>query len=313
MENEKRTETTRYSIMSDAKGGTTRNSREEKSALEAEPGPGAGVTFLPGVVAGPYRSDTFEKGPSVSDPALDSGNQTDTSASPYLDDDEEEYPEGGKRAWLVVLGSWFALFAALGLMNILATFQTYVSTHQLAEYDASTIGWILSLYSFTCFFLGIYIGPVFDKYGPRWLVAAGTVGLVASLMFLSVCTGNGLSTQTLSLPSYPLLTSLRILPIPPRLRSALGRLVLALIHPLHRRHRPLLQSPTRPGHRCSLHCRLPWRCDLPAHAGVALRQGRLGLGHPHPRLHLSRPHASSQLPHPLPSAACPEGLCASGF
>lgn len=101
---------------------------------------------------------------------------------------EETYPEGGRRAWLVVLGSWLALFASLGLMNILATFQTYVSTHQLAHYDSGTIGWIFSLYTFLAFFMGIYAGPVFDKYGPRYLVMGGTVCLAVSLMLLSICT-----------------------------------------------------------------------------------------------------------------------------
>ncbi|KAK3938392.1 putative MFS monocarboxylate transporter [Diplogelasinospora grovesii] len=101
-------------------------------------------------------------------------------------DDGEEYPEGGVRAWLVVFGCWLALFASLGLMNILATFQTYVSTNQLVNYDDGTIGWVFSVYAFLSFFLGIYIGPLFDKYGPRWLVLAGTLCLVLSLMLLSI-------------------------------------------------------------------------------------------------------------------------------
>lgn len=105
------------------------------------------------------------------------------------DDAEETYPEGGLRAWLVVLGCWLALVAGLGLMNTLATLQTYVATHQLAEYEEGTIGWVFSTYTFVVFFLGIYIGPLFDKYGPRWLVFAGTVSLVTSLMLLSICTG----------------------------------------------------------------------------------------------------------------------------
>lgn len=186
MENEKRTD---MSIMSDAKEDTARHGQGEKSAPETQPECGAGLTFSPSAEAEPYSSNTYEKGRTNSDPALDIGNLTDNSASPYLDEEEEDYPEGGKRAWLVVLGSWLALFSALGIMNILATFQTYVSKHQLANYDASAIGWIFSLYTFACFFLGIYVGPIFDKYGPRWLVAAGTVGLVASLMCLSVCKG----------------------------------------------------------------------------------------------------------------------------
>jgi MFS family permease len=119
--------------------------------------------------------------PRVADP--------ESGGSPSTPEAEETYPEGGTEAWLVVLGSWLALFSSLGLMNILATFQTYVSTHQLIYYDEATIGWIFSLYTFICFFLGIYIGPVFDKYGPRWLILGGTVCLATSLMLLSVSSG----------------------------------------------------------------------------------------------------------------------------
>jgi hypothetical protein len=102
--------------------------------------------------------------------------------------DEETYPEGGMMAWLVVLGSWMALFSSLGLMNTMATFQTYITTHQLAGYREGTIGWIFSVYAFLCFFCGIYVGPIFDKHGPRWLILAGTVCLVSSIILMSVCT-----------------------------------------------------------------------------------------------------------------------------
>ncbi|KAL1892896.1 hypothetical protein Sste5346_006789 [Sporothrix stenoceras] len=100
----------------------------------------------------------------------------------------ETYPEGGLQAWLVVLGAWLALFSSLGILNSLATFQTYVSTHQLADQSQSTVGWVFSLNAFVCFFAGVYIGPMFDKYGPRWLVLAGTLCLAASLVLLSFCT-----------------------------------------------------------------------------------------------------------------------------
>ena len=102
---------------------------------------------------------------------------------------EEGYPEGGTRAWLVVLGSWFALFAGLGLMNTLAAFQTYTLTHQLKGYSAGTVGWVYSLYTFLAFFCGIYIGPVFDKYGPRWLIVAGCICVVVGIVLTSFCTG----------------------------------------------------------------------------------------------------------------------------
>ncbi|KKY32349.1 putative riboflavin transporter mch5 [Diaporthe ampelina] len=102
--------------------------------------------------------------------------------------DGESYPEGGLRAWLVVLGAWLALLSSLGLMNTLATFQTYVTTHQLRHYDEGTVGWIFSIYTFVVFFGGLFIGPLFDKHGPRWLVLTGTVSVGASLMLFSVST-----------------------------------------------------------------------------------------------------------------------------
>ncbi|KAI5860662.1 MFS general substrate transporter [Durotheca rogersii] len=101
---------------------------------------------------------------------------------------DETYPEGGPEAWLVVLGAWCGLLASLGLMNTIATFQTYIATHQLTSYDEGTIGWIFSLYTALCFLCGVYIGPLFDKYGPKWLIAPGGVCVVASVMLMSICT-----------------------------------------------------------------------------------------------------------------------------
>lgn len=112
------------------------------------------------------------------------GRDTASSAG-----DGETYPEGGLRAWLVVLGAWLALLSSLGLMNTLATFQTYVTTHQLEDYDEGTVGWIFSVYTFVVFFGGLFIGPLFDKHGPRWLVLTGTLSVGASLMLFSISTG----------------------------------------------------------------------------------------------------------------------------
>ncbi|KAH6662204.1 riboflavin transporter MCH5 [Plectosphaerella plurivora] len=104
------------------------------------------------------------------------------------DDEEPTFPEGGWQAWSVVLGSWLALFSSLGIMNSLATFHTYIGTNQLAGYNEGAVGWVFSVYTFLVFGCGIYIGPIFDKYGARWLVLGGTVCLVVSLMLLSIST-----------------------------------------------------------------------------------------------------------------------------
>lgn len=110
--------------------------------------------------------------------------QTAASTASY----EETYPEGGLQAWSVVAGSWFCLFASLGLMNSIGTFQAYVLNNQLSSYSEGTVGWIFSIYTFLAFFCGVYIGPVFDKYGPRWLVISGSAFTVGGVLFMSFCT-----------------------------------------------------------------------------------------------------------------------------
>ena len=97
------------------------------------------------------------------------------------------YPEGGLEAWLCVLGSFCGLLGALGMMNSIGTFQAYLSTHQLADKSESAIGWIFGVYAFLSFFCGIQIGPIFDAKGPRWLVFAGSILILATYLLLGVC------------------------------------------------------------------------------------------------------------------------------
>ncbi|KOS18167.1 putative transporter [Escovopsis weberi] len=97
------------------------------------------------------------------------------------------YPEGGLRAWLVVLGAWLAMISAMGLMNSIAIFQAYTVKHQLSQYSEGTIGWIFSLYTFLAFFGGVYIGPIFDKYGPTWLLSLGVLLTAGGLISMSFC------------------------------------------------------------------------------------------------------------------------------
>lgn len=116
------------------------------------------------------------------------GNISDATSDPQTLLQDETYPEGGLEAWLVVFGAWCGLVSSLGVMNSIAVFQTYNAAHQLSDYSEGTIGWIYSIYTFLAFGGGVYIGPLFDKYGPRWLIIPGGVGGVASLMLMSICT-----------------------------------------------------------------------------------------------------------------------------
>lgn len=99
------------------------------------------------------------------------------------------FPEGGLAGWLAVVGAFCAMLNVFGLINSSAVFESYFSEHQLKDYSSSQIGWIFSLYLFVVFFVGIQVGPVFDRHGPRRLVPVGSLFMVLSLMLLGLCTG----------------------------------------------------------------------------------------------------------------------------
>lgn len=111
-----------------------------------------------------------------------------SSSSSNIDPHEEFYPEGGTRAWLVVLGSFSGMVAALGIMNTIGVYESYLARHQLASYSTASIGWILSIYVFLAFGAGLVIGPIFDVHGPRWLLFAGSILIILATFLLGVCT-----------------------------------------------------------------------------------------------------------------------------
>ena len=104
-------------------------------------------------------------------------------------DEDDDFPEGGLQAWLVVFGSFCALFIVFGIVNSTGAFNDYLSSNQLRGYSSSQVGWIFSFQLFLVFFCGIYAGRIFDVHGPRLLVALGSVASVLSMMLLSFCTG----------------------------------------------------------------------------------------------------------------------------
>lgn len=119
---------------------------------------------------------------------IDTHSENSTTTTSEDGSDEITYPEGGRTAWLVVLGSWMSCFGSMGLMNCLGIFQAYLSEHQLQRYSPSSIAWIFGVYSFLAFFCGIEVGPLFDVKGPRPLILLGGLGTVAFLLLLEVCT-----------------------------------------------------------------------------------------------------------------------------
>ena len=97
------------------------------------------------------------------------------------------FPDGGLHAWLVVLGAFFILASTFGLMTSVGILQSYWSQHQLSPYTDSEIGWIPSVFVFISLFLGVQFGPLFDRYGPRWINIIASAGYVICLVLLAEC------------------------------------------------------------------------------------------------------------------------------
>ncbi|KAJ4295103.1 hypothetical protein N0V90_007112 [Kalmusia sp. IMI 367209] len=102
-------------------------------------------------------------------------------------DEADEYPDGGRDAWLVVFGAWCAMIPSMGWLNTVGVLQAWVSQHQLRHHSEFDNGWIFGLYGFFLYIAGAQIGPIFDAHDMRVLIVPGAIGVVAASMLLSVC------------------------------------------------------------------------------------------------------------------------------
>ncbi|CAK7238173.1 hypothetical protein SEUCBS140593_010399, partial [Sporothrix eucalyptigena] len=115
--------------------------------------------------------------PKLSSAKEDSVTGQETPCSAYLD--------GGRDAWTVVVGAWCCVLVSVGWVACVGDFQSYYQANQLKAYSPSAIGWIPSTQTFLLFALSPVFGHVFDGYGPRPLLVAGTVFHIAGLVLLS--------------------------------------------------------------------------------------------------------------------------------
>ncbi|KAL1636980.1 hypothetical protein SLS58_009506 [Diplodia intermedia] len=78
-------------------------------------------------------------------------------------------PDGGLKAWF-----------ALGV------FQEYYKNVALSEYSSLDVGWIATLQNFFLQFCGPFVGLLFDRFGPTYLLMTGAVLHVFGLMMASI-------------------------------------------------------------------------------------------------------------------------------
>lgn len=102
-------------------------------------------------------------------------------------DAEDDFLEGGLRAWLVVASACLMLFPSFGFMVSIGTVQDYWAQHQLSHMSTRDIGWIPSLFVYLSLALGIWVGPLFDRYGPRWIALTGSMAFSTMIFLLAEC------------------------------------------------------------------------------------------------------------------------------
>lgn len=100
----------------------------------------------------------------------------------------EDYPDGGKDAWLCVLGGFCGMFCTFGMINCTGVFLEYYVAGPLASYGASSASWIVSTHIFMLMGTMAVWGFLFDCYGPRWLLVGGTITYVFGMVMTSLCT-----------------------------------------------------------------------------------------------------------------------------
>lgn len=122
----------------------------------------------------------------------------------YAHEDHDKFPDGGFKAWSVVVGSFVGLMTVFGVMDTMASIQLYITDHQLKGVDLGKVSWIFSLYMFTNLSMGIISGPIFDIYGVKFVLIPGMIlncgGLYATayctklwqfILAFGICTGIG--------------------------------------------------------------------------------------------------------------------------
>jgi MFS family permease len=94
--------------------------------------------------------------------------------------------DGGKVAWLQVLGAFLVNMNNWGLVNSFGVYQAYYRTGPLANFSSGDVSWIGTLQGSLLLIVGVLSGPLFDKGYFRCLLVTAGIGVVFSLMMLSL-------------------------------------------------------------------------------------------------------------------------------
>lgn len=113
-----------------------------------------------------------------------------------LDQEDAYIPDGGAKAWINLAGVFCGLTGCMGIVNSNGAVQEYISHNVLPNEAQSTIGWIFSVFNFSCFGMLLFVGPIFESYGSRICLLIG-IGIFA-LGYMSLASSTKLYQFVLS-------------------------------------------------------------------------------------------------------------------
>ena len=88
--------------------------------------------------------------------------QNDECQQISVPDVDADFPEGGWRAWSVVIGAWCAMIPSMGMLNTIGVLDAWIGENQLVALPKSQTAWVVSLYAFFLYIGGAGVGE-FDR------------------------------------------------------------------------------------------------------------------------------------------------------
>ena len=103
------------------------------------------------------KEDEQDSGRNTSTPNRDRDSEEAPSVAqdPYIDPDD--FPDGGIKAYTVLLGAWCTLFCTFGIGNSVGVFQAYFTREGLSDYSSSTVAWVTGLMLWTINFMPVVV------------------------------------------------------------------------------------------------------------------------------------------------------------
>ncbi|KAI9163166.1 transporter-like protein [Paramyrothecium foliicola] len=108
-------------------------------------------------------------------------------------------PDSTLKGWFTALGAFAAVTATLGVGNAVGLLLSYLEEHQLSTFAARDIGWIAATNIWLTLSIPVLAGPIFDRYGPRYLLLCGSGSFSVGLLQVSFLDGRSRPSVTFGL------------------------------------------------------------------------------------------------------------------